>query len=155
MMGKPVSIPLYQYNVVSNVLAVEMSRGDYCRFQNIPIPEHDDPIAQGYLINLPGDEGTEVDDFVEWLPKEIFEQIFKNNNAQTDLTFSQALELLKKGARITRRGWETPDTWLFVHETEGDAESILEIIVTNLEGNHANWTPYYEDLFATDWAILG
>ena len=88
------------------------------------------------------------------------------------MNFSDALECVKKGARIHRDGWngkgmfviyqkgypngipcnkQTADAWGM---NEGDlfkCEPYLQIKMTN--GSHAMWVPSINDILANDWNI--
>ena len=89
-----------------------------------------------------------------------------------NLTFGGALELLKEGLKVTRKGWngkgmfvvlqkgypegikcnkQTAEAWGL---KEGDlfkCEPYLQIKMVN--GSHSMWVPSVNDCLATDWAI--
>lgn len=96
-----------------------------------------------------------------------------NKRASNTLTFSEALEAVKAGKRITRQGWngkglfvvyqkgypdgipcnkQTAEAWGM---NEGDlfkCDPYLQINTT--DGSHAMWVPSIRDCLAEDWMIL-
>ena len=78
-----------------------------------------------------------------------------------NLTFGQALELLKQGYKIKRAHWL--GYWYLqkkvaVDVIHGDSmdsvKSISEMIVAKLaDGGYAPATPYQGDILATDWEV--
>jgi len=91
---------------------------------------------------------------------------------EEDMNFGEALELLKQGKKVSRKGWngkgmfvvyqkgypqgincnkQTADAWGL---NEGDlfkCEPYLQIKMVN--GSHSMWTPSINDLFAEDWGL--
>lgn len=92
------------------------------------------------------------------------------------LSFSKALELLKQGDKITRKGWNGADQWLsiscpdtkdvvadnfwsphnaeFARQNGGSAKVAPCITLKNAQGLIImGWIPSAGDLFADDWMI--
>ena len=92
------------------------------------------------------------------------------------LSFSKALELLKQGDKITRKGWNGADQWLsiscpdtkdvaagnfwsphnaeFARQNGGSAKVAPCITLKNAQGMIImGWIPSAGDLFADDWMI--
>ena len=110
-----------------SVLAVPMTRGDYNEYRGWQIPENEDPKEQGYLIEYV-DGGKPNDDrhagYISWSPKDVFERSYKAPNLNSNLTFGEALEHLKKGARVARSGWNGKGMFLFLVKGETVTEAI-------------------------------
>lgn len=91
-------------------------------------------------------------------------------------SFSKALELLKQGDKITRKGWNGADQWLsiscpetkdvaagnfwsphnaeFARQNGGSAKVAPCITLKNAQGMIImGWIPSAGDLFASDWMI--
>lgn len=66
------------------------------------------------------------------------------------LNFSQALEYLKKGFKITRKEWKECKKYIFLFK-QGDYQSIM--CGFNDESLITNWFPDYCDILAEDWII--
>ena len=67
-----------------SVLATTMTRGEYNEYRGWTIPENEDPIEQGYLVEYV-DGGKPNDDrhkgYISWSPRDVFEQSY--HQAQT------------------------------------------------------------------------
>lgn len=67
------------------------------------------------------------------------------------MVFGDALERMKSGARMTRRGWPFPDV-IRVEYTEKD---LLPYLAVQVQGREP--IPYYAnslDIFADDWEVV-
>lgn len=68
------------------------------------------------------------------------------------MTFSQALDLLKQGARITRIGWNGIGMWLRLHPPVGE---ITEPVIYIHTGSMTRpWLVSQSDLLSDDWAEI-
>jgi hypothetical protein len=68
------------------------------------------------------------------------------------MTFSKALEHLKKGRSITRRGWHGKHAYLYLAKF-GNAYEPCIVMVTS-EGKHQpGWLASQADLLADDWSM--
>lgn len=143
--------------------AKPMSRGEYNLYRGWSIPENENPRDEGYLVKY-------QDGYESWSPKEVFEDAYKDCMG---MTFGIALELAKKGVKISREGWngkgmfvvyqkgypagiqcnkQTAEAWGL---NEGDlfkVEPYLQIKMAN--GSHAMWVPSINDCLAEDWCIV-
>jgi len=163
-----------------SVLAVPMTRGDYNEYRGWQIPENEDPKEQGYLIEYV-DGGKPNDDrhagYISWSPKDVFERSYKAPNLNSNLTFGEALEHLKKGARVARSGWNGKGMWLsisrpepftipaenfwsphnrkFAEENGGQATVLPSITMKTATGEILmGWLASQTDMLAEDWMIL-
>lgn len=59
------------------------------------------------------------------------------------LTFSEALELLKNGCKVQRKGWK--DEWIQIAPPY--------IYIKTCENKLFPWTPHQMDILADDWII--
>ena len=96
-----------------------------------------------------------------------------NKRASNTLTFSEALEAVKAGKRITRQGWngkglfvvyqkgypdgipcnkQTAEAWGMKEGELFKCDPYLQINTT--DGSHAMWVPSIRDCLAEDWMIL-
>lgn len=88
-----------------------------------------------------------------------------------DMTFSEALGLIKAGCRLTRAGWNGKDMFLF--KVNGslnltvDREPLLSILgegakfnyqphidIRTADGTIAPWVASQADMFAEDWMVV-
>lgn len=73
-----------------------------------------------------------------------------------EMTFGEALELLKQGRRMRRRGWNREGMWLELYNP--DKKMTHPYLVINIPGCEEGlrvlpWQPAQVDLFAEDWEI--
>ena len=71
-------------------------------------------IAQDGIIVPPTTKGYEVtyeDGYKSWCPADVFE---KNNRPTKGLTFGFAIEALKKGLKVARKGWNGKGMYLWL-----------------------------------------
>ena len=161
-----------------SVLATPMTRGDYNEYRGWQIPENEYPKEQGYLIEYV-DGGKPNDDrhagYISWSPKDVFERSYKTPNLNSNLTFGEALEHLKKGARVARSGWngknqyvvaqqgqEIESTYVWNPHNKAHAEKLggwIEVapyctLKTAQDTLAMGWIPSTGDLFAEDWMVL-
>lgn len=88
-----------------------------------------------------------------------------------DQTFSKALEAVKKGYRIQRKGWNGKDMWIiyqpggYVIANKNDAKGLGIPIGTNLtflpfllmktaDNCYVPWLASQTDILSDDWIIL-
>jgi hypothetical protein len=163
------------------ILATAMTLGDYNAKRGWTPPEGEDQTADGYLVeytdggkpNHPAHAG-----YISWSPKEQFEKAYRHTDG---LNFGLALEALKNGHRISRKGWNGKGMFLFllpggnvpktaIHdpklrevidaEIHGDTFQALPSIrmwTTNSEGRRAvltGWLASQTDMLSEDWTIL-
>lgn len=132
-----------KYIGVKAVQAMPMTRGDYNDFRGWTIPENENPLDQGYLIEY-------KDGYKSWCPKKQFEEA---NRAVDHLTFGHALELIKTGERVTRKSWK--NIHLQLGPVVGDPARPFMYFRTD-DGRHME-IPYqypWADVMADDWLIV-
>ena len=119
------------------------------------------------------EDGYEVvyeDGYTSWSPKMTFEGAYRPTDG---LTFGLAIEAVKKGYRIARKGWNGKGLFIVYQKAypqgipcnyqtaiawglnEGDlfrCEPYLQIKMTN--GSHSMWTPSINDCLAEDWYVV-
>jgi len=152
-----------KYIGVKIVHAEPITRGDYNKFKGWTIPKNENPNDDGYLVKY-------NDDYISWCPKAEFE---KANRRTDGMTFGLAVESLKKGLKVARKGWngkgmfvvyqkgypqgipsnkQTAEAWEL---NEGDlfiCNPYLQI--KNVDGSHSMWVPSINDVLAEDWIIV-
>lgn len=139
------------YIGIKEIHAMPMTKTEYCRKYEIELPAID---ANGYEV-------IDLDGCASWSPKKSFENDFKKLG---NSTFSHALKMLKSGKRITRKDWNSKDTFLFLAKSEDLTACICggnmppcvdSICMKNAENRIIiGWIPTQTDLFAEDWEII-
>lgn len=80
------------------IKAKPMTRGEYNAYRGWKIPENENPEDDGYMVVY-----VDSDDYVSWSPKDVFERAYRSRD--DGMTFGGALELLKMGFKVARKGW--------------------------------------------------
>ena len=94
------------------VKACPLARGESDVLRGKNTPTNEDPNEEGYHVLYPsGYEG--------WCPKAQFEAVSRPIDG---MTFGQALEVMKQGRKVTRRGWNNMDIWICIPLCDGPKE---------------------------------
>ena len=113
----------------------------------------------GYKVVYPQPDGSE---YTSWSPKEVFEEAYRPTNG---LTFGLAIEALKKGCRVARKGWNGKGIFIELQEpTELSkmTHPYIYIDTTGLQSNNPDaprslvpWLASQTDILSEDWQIIG
>ena len=152
-----------QYIGTKIIKAKEMTRGEYNTFRGWKIPQDENPADEGFLVEY-------SDGYISWSPKKQFEEAYRECD---NMTFGLAIEALKKGLKVARKGWngkgmfvvyqkaypqgipcnkQTAEAWGI---KEGDlfvCNPYLQI--KNVNGSHSMWVPSIGDVLSEDWYIV-
>ena len=161
-----------KYKTNTTVLATPLTRKEYCDLREWVVPANENPNDAGMLINIVSSFPSNVPGFtgqISWKVKEAFDQEF-TEDATSNMSFSEALEKLKEGHKLTRSGWNgkgmfvflvsgsqfvvsrPPLNTLFPEGTEITYQPHIDLATTT--GVVGVWQPSMGDVMATDWEIL-
>lgn len=151
------------YIGVKVVTAELMSRGEYNEYRGWKIPSDENPEDEGYHIRYP-------DGYESWCPKKQFNEAYRKCD---NMTFGIAIEAMKKGNKVARRGWngkgmfvvyqkaypngipcnkQTAEAWGL---NEGDLFICNPYFqIKNVDASHSMWVPSINDCLAEDWIIV-
>lgn len=164
---------LTSFVTTRTVQATPLNRQEYNDLRGWQVPADENPADDGYLVVNSGVSERNVegfDGYVSWLPKLAFEEQYKNDN----LTFGQAVELLKVGKKVARKGWNGKGMFLaLVNGSDADYHVNSRIFGTGEDGNSekqmpildaiymktANdelvpWLASQTDMLAEDWVVV-
>jgi hypothetical protein len=80
----------------------------------------------------------------------------ETTNQSKDLSFSQALELLKHGYKVRRAGWNGPDQWLELQRPDEHSKMTLPYIyIKTQQDDLVPWLASQSDLLSDDWETVG
>lgn len=150
-----------QYIGTKIIQAEPMSRGNYNIYRGWKIPEDENPDDEGYLIKY-------QDSYMSWSPKDVFEEAYRPTDG---MTFGLALEALKKGEKVARKGWSgkgmalflTPGSQITVSKGRPLAAvfpvgAVVEyqphIDMKTAQGSIVPWLCSQTDMLAEDWTIV-
>lgn len=70
--------------------------------------------------------------------------------------FGWALEQLRAGDHVSRRGWNGAGQWVGLHQPIASGPMTAPyLFLRTITGDTVPWLPSQTDLLATDWAIAG
>ena len=101
-----------KYIRMHQVEAEPMTRGDYNKFRGWEIPSNENQADEGYKVTYP-------DGYVSWCPKTQFEEAGRPFDG---MTFGMAIEAMKRGKKVARKGWNGKGMWLCVPLCDGPKE---------------------------------
>ena len=156
-----------------------MTRQAYNDYRGWQLPDNEDGADDGYLVEYV--DGGKANDprhagYISWSPKDVFERSYR---ASHDMTFGQALEALKVGQRVARKGWNGKGMWLslsgplggrkignesfwsannarYAAEQPDCAATVLPCITMKTATGEIlmGWLASQTDILAEDWEIL-
>lgn len=132
-------------------------------------------VGQNGTIIGPATEGYEVtypDGYKSWCPKDVFEEA---NRPIADMTFGFAIEALKKGLKVARKGWNGKGMYLWlkpavtiksdwckdpmlkeiVDANGGETEALGAICMKTADNRIlTGWLASQTDVLSEDWVII-
>jgi len=142
-----------KYIGVKIIEAELMNLGDYNEYRGWTIPEDEDPAREGYLVVYP-------DGYESWSPKEIFEEAYRNIGGK--MTFGLAIETMKKGGKVARKGWSGKGMFIFLDipatspfSSDGSPKTDPYITMFTAQKSYqSGWLSSQADLLAEDWELV-
>lgn len=112
----------------------------------------------GYVIFYRGGE------YVSWCPKKEFEDVSRPCDG---MTFGEAIEQMKRGAKVARKGWNGKGMWLLLGhnitftasvestDEEKSFDVLKSIVMRTAQDNFVvGWLASQTDMLAEDWEIV-
>lgn len=160
------------------IKAMPMTRKAYNAYRGWEVPADENPLDTGYLVeyedsgraNHPKHKG-----YISWSPADVFKRSYY---LLAGLTFGQAIEAMKAGQKVTRRGWNGKGMFLWlkpaakipaeicsdpmlkalVVDNGGTIEALGTICMytVNAHGRRAvltGWLASQSDMLSSDWEI--
>lgn len=166
-----------RYIGVKEINAKPMKRAAYNVARGWTLPADENGDDDGFLVEYidGGKANTDVyAGYVSWSPADVFERAYKPLDG---MTFGLALEALKRGHKVARKGWNGKGMWLVlvpgrtnVKVQEGtpygnvlSPSTAIEILphidmwTTNSEGRRAmlpGWLASQTDMLSSDWEVV-
>lgn len=149
------------------VHAEPMTRGEYNIFRGWQIPADENPDDPGYKV-------VYSDDYVSWSPADAFDEAYRQADA---MPFGLALEAVKKGKKVARKGWNGKGQYIFLakdiefrtdadlsefnpeHTEEPTEQNAVFVhdalcIRTSQPAIQVGWLASQSDMLADDWYIV-
>lgn len=158
--------------------AKPMTRQAYNDFRDWTLPADENGADEGYLVEyMDGGKGNtdHYAGYVSWSPADVFDRAYRPCEG---MTFGQAIESLKVGQKVARKGWNGKGMWLVlvpgskdVALREGtpymkaigyDSPPIeilphIDMWTNNAQGRRAmlcGWLASQTDMLSEDWEIV-
>jgi hypothetical protein len=120
-----------------------------------------DRFEEGYLVEY-------ENNYISWSPKSVFEEAYKSD---CNLSFGQAIELMKKGFKVAREGWNGKGMFIYIQNSsfitkemgrnevlkniDGDIKINAHIDMKTVDGSITiGWLASQTDMLANDWVIV-
>nr|DAR82813.1 MAG TPA: Protein of unknown function (DUF2829) [Caudoviricetes sp.] len=154
------------------IKAKPMTRGEYNAYRGWTLPKNENPDDDGYLIVY-----VDSDDYVSWSPKDVFDRAYRSCDG--GMTFGGAIELLKMGFKVARKGWNGKGMFIYLqdgsypyfHQLKEDVQrKLIDSNCTNDSGAvticpHIDmkaadgsivigWLASQTDMLADDWVVV-
>ena len=110
------------YIGIKEINAKPMNRLDYNNSRGWKLPADENGADEGYLVEyIDGGQANtkEYKGYVSWSPEDVFERAYKPTDG---MTFGLAIEALKKGYKVARKGWNGKNLWLVLQEETPEVE---------------------------------
>ena len=139
--------------------AKPMSRQAYNDLRGWAVPADENPADDGYLVEyIDGGQANHPDyeGYISWSPKDVFERAYRRSD---NLTFGEALELLKAGKKVARAGWNGKGMFVFLVPGSNFKVSRPPLLGIYPEGTEINYRPHIDlkgaDGSVSTWAPSG
>ena len=144
-----------KYIGTKTIEAEPMTRGNYNKYRGWAIPADENPDDEGYLVKY-------SDGYISWSPEKVFNEAYKKSG---EMNFGHALELLKQGEKVARKGWNGKGMFLFLatgkqfeSDNLGDQlpEIVNDVVCMKTAQNTIciGWLASQTDMLAEDWKIV-
>lgn len=153
-----------KYIGIKLILATAISRLEYNEKRKWTVPEDENPNDEGYMVEYLDSPNANTDFspyYVSWSPKDVFEKAYR---ATDEMTFGLAIEALKMGHRVARKGWNGKGIFLELQtptKTSKMTSPYIYIDTTGLQGDNkyapkslVPWLASQTDMLAEDWVII-
>lgn len=169
---------MQQYIGTKQILAKPMTRGEYNAYRGWKIPEDENPLEEGYLVEYK-DGGAPNDSrhagYITWSPKNAFDGAYR---VADGLTFGLALEAMQRGLAVSRPGLDANIVFMSgmslpPYSTQGTDRKVNDrtakfigvdtpfsskpyLSAYKPDGTwQPGWSPSNNDMFGVDWYIVG
>lgn len=146
-----------KYIGTKEIKAKPMTRGEYNARKGWTMPSNEVASEEGYFVEYP-------DGYTSWSPKKVFEEAYRECD---HMTFGLAIEALKKGEKVARKGWngkaqycELASNISYVNagkdivNCEHEAIGNKAIAFVGTSGVQMGWLASQADMLAEDWCIV-
>jgi hypothetical protein len=157
-----------RYIGVKEIHATPMNRADYNELRGWELPADENGEDEGYMVEyLDGGKANHPDfqGYISWSPADVFERAYKPVEG---MTFGFALECLKKGFKLARKGWNGQGMFIYwvsagayppkmpVAQEYFDGKAVPYrdyIAMKTVNDEVVPWVASQSDMLCNDWRI--
>lgn len=163
-MKEEVRVHFTNYIGTKSVNAFPMDKQTYCKLRGWNIPADEDALEKGYLVEYPNSlpNHSQFRGYISWLPAAAFEEAYRN--VEEGCSFGHAVELMKSGFKMARKGWNgkgmfllliTQDAWGFECDVDGVDGLVASgfICMKTTDDKLVPWLASQSDILAEDWVL--
>lgn len=165
-MSEEIKVHFTNYIGTKCVNGFRMNKETYCKLRGWDVPTDEDPLEEGYLVEYPDSKSNlpQFRGYISWSPKAAFEAAYRN--VEKGCTFGHAVELLKSGFKLARKGWNGKGMYISYVDPKEWNSSELErpwdedlkprpwIGIKTVDNEYMPWVPSQSDVLAEDWVII-
>jgi hypothetical protein len=159
-----------RYIGVKEINATPMDRQAYNDLRGWTLPADENGDDEGYLVEYIDGGKANTDlyaGYISWSPKDVFERAYKRTEG---LAFGLALELLKIGHKVARKGWNGKGMFIYYVPANsypvqtGAAKSYFGensmvpynayMAIKNVDNTVSTWVPSVNDCLSDDWEVV-
>lgn len=151
-----------RYIGVKEINATPMTRLAYNQLRGWQVPVDENPNDEGYLVEyLDGGQTnhSQFKGYISWSPRDVFDRAYRPAEG---MTFGLALEALKKGHRVARKGWNGKGQWLYmIPASHWETTRGLELLdgrpwigIKTVDDKFMPWVASQSDMLVEDWEIV-
>jgi GMP synthase-like glutamine amidotransferase len=138
-----------------------MTRREYNTYRGWTLPSNENGADEGFLVEYV--DGGKANDFrhegyISWSPAEVFHRAY---HEVTGMSFGHALEAIKQGYKVQRKGWNGSGLWLELQRPDENSKMTLPYLYLNYPdssphtpGAKVPWLASQTDLLTDDWRII-
>lgn len=151
-----------QYIGVKLINAIDMTRAAYNILRDWELPAMENGADEGYLVEyLDGGQANHKDfkGYISWSPKAVFENAYRPTDG---MTFGLAIEALKRGHKVSRKGWNGKGQWLhMIPKSHWETTRGLELLdgrpwigIKTVDDQFMPWVASQSDMLSEDWETV-
>lgn len=159
---------LQAYVRINFVDAAPMTRGEYNKFRDRENAQNENLNEEGYILYYR--KGTPKE-YIAWCPKDEFDRV---SHSSDEMTFGEAIEALKQGKKVARKGWNGKGMFLWLNPqmqlvndekspeapfvggaTSNEPVILATICMQTVNGDVlVGWLASQTDMLSNDWVIV-
>lgn len=166
-MSEEIKVHFTNYIGTKCVNGFKMNKETYCKLRGWDVPDNEDPLEVGYLVEYPDSKPNheQFRGYISWSPRAAFEDSYRD--VDRGCTFGHAVELLKAGFKLARKGWNGNGMYIeYVAAEEWNSSSLERpgfadelkphpwLGIKTVNDQFMPWVPSQSDVLAEDWIIL-